>query len=1197
MRRFEDGIRRPVCSVPVRPILRLSKLKLAGFKTFVDPVTVRTSGDLVGIVGPNGCGKSNIIDAVRWVLGETRASALRGESMQDVIFNGSTTRKPVSRASVELVFDNAAGRAAGQWSPYAEIAVRRVLERTGESSYYINGIHVRRRDVIDLFLGTGLGPRAYAIIEQGMISRIIEARPEEIRGFLEEAAGVTRYRERRRETEGRLSDARDNLARLDDIRLELGERIGHLEAQAATAERYQTLNAALVERQQLLWLIKRNEARAGHLRAVEELNAATARIDADNARLQALESALEEARAGHLAASETVHLAQSDLFAVGAEVSRLEAELQHLGETRQRLEARLTQLDIDHEHWRARREALDAERARWEALAENAAQRAEQAEARHDEISDRLPELDAAQRAAETTVASVRRELAATEQQLRVEEANRAHADRALDALVQRRVRLDGENGEIEGPDVALLAERQARLDALRERCDALQQDLAEAQARQPALQAALKDALEAERAVQRRLTESRAQRNALVQLQAKVAAQGTPEDWLARHGHDGLPPLWRALKVEAGWETAVETVLRERLAALVTAEGGALAADLLAEPPAAALALGFADGAALPAPAMVAPPGAVPLSAHVQVADAAQRALLDDWLQGWFAVERLDGWLPRRAGLAPGVCLVSRGGQVLSRNMLAHFVPDSRTHGVIERQREIDVLTARQEALEDEALAARESLLGAEAVTAGAQARIDDLRRDGQASQGARHAEEVELLKLTQEASRAGERRARISNDLADLARQEEGERERHTRAGLEHARAAELAGLQRSQLDAAIEVLRERDEALRALRTMEQSLGRELQEAQFSARECAGKLEDNTRNLQLAGEQLDRLAEERGVREAELEATDDSRCHESLQAALEMRGVREAALAGRRDALEQAAALLRETEELRLRTEHEAAPLRSRVADLRLQAQAAELAITQFDERLVEAKADEAALAPLLADAPGETALQREVARLGREIAALGAVNLAAVEELRTAAERKGYLDAQNDDLLQAIETLEDAIRRIDRETREQLQATYNTVNEHFGRLFPLLFGGGRAALVLTGEEILDAGIQIVAQPPGKKNASIQLLSGGEKALTAIALVFAMFHLNPAPFCMLDEVDAPLDDANTGRYADMVKQMSAQTQFIFISHNRITMEVAQQLVGVTMQEQGVSRVVEVDMEAALRLAEPAAA
>src|SRR5690606_4030285 len=389
--------------------VRLSKLKLAGFKTFVDPTTVLTPGNLVGVVGPNGCGKSNIIDAVRWVLGETRASALRGESMQDVIFNGSTTRKPVSRASVELVFDNAEGKAAGQWSRYAEISVKRVLDRSGESTYYINNVHVRRKDVIDLFLGTGLGPRAYAIIEQGMISRIIEARPEEVRGFLEEAAGVTKYRERRKETEERLADARDNLTRLEDIRMELGERIERLRVQAEIAERYHVLSNTHAERQQLLWLLKRNEARAEQTRLREALNEATRRIEADSARLQELEAAVENAREAHFAASEEVHAAQNELFAAAAEVTRLEAELKHLGDARQRLEARIAQLDTDDQHWQARRETLAVERERWAELQENAALRAEQAEARHAEVADRLPDAEAARQAADTTVSAARR--------------------------------------------------------------------------------------------------------------------------------------------------------------------------------------------------------------------------------------------------------------------------------------------------------------------------------------------------------------------------------------------------------------------------------------------------------------------------------------------------------------------------------------------------------------------------------------------------------------------------------------------------------------------------------------------------------------------------------------------------------------------------------------------------------------------
>ncbi len=1184
------------------PDVRLSKLKLAGFKTFVDPTTVLTPGNLVGVVGPNGCGKSNIIDAVRWVLGETRASALRGESMQDVIFNGSTTRKPVSRASVELVFDNNEGRASGQWSRYAEISVKRVLDRSGESTYYINNVHVRRKDVIDLFLGTGLGPRAYAIIEQGMISRIIEARPEDIRGFLEEAAGVTKYRERRKETEGRLRDARDNLARLDDIRMELGERIGHLEAQAEVAARYNALNAAHVQKQQLLWLLKRNEAQAEHRRLAAELNLASARIEADNARLQALEGEAEAARDAHFEASEAVHVAQSELFAVSAEVTRLETELQHLAEARKRLEARLAQLETDHGHWGARQQTLAGDHERWQALAENAALRAEQAGARHAEIADRLPELDAARQAADTTVATARRELAQTEQQLRVEEANRASATRALDALQQRRGRLEAEQGTIVGPDELQVAEREARLEALQDSVEEQQQALAAVQARQPEAQAALKAALEHERAMQRRLTELRARRDALVQLQARVQSQGKLGDWLKRHGFDTLPPLWRSLRVAEGWDAAVQAVLRERLAALVAPDAAgaeAAARGVLDEAPPESLAIALPGAAAeATSPAGTeAVDGARPLLDCVTVAEPALQALVADFLRGVHAVDHLEDWLARRHELPAGVTLVGPRGQLLGRRLLSHFAPDSRTHGVIERQREIEALAAEQQVLEDEARAAHDALLATEAAAAELNDRANALRRDSQSEQARVHAEQVELLKLTQARSRAEERRAQLARDLADLAHLEGSEHEHLARAELEHARADELAALQRERLDATTDVLREREQALREARALEQAAAREMQEADFSARECAGKLDDIARNQQLAAEQLERIRAETELRRGELDATDETRSADALQLALGLRASREAALAARRDALEGAAARLKQTEELRLRTEHEAAPIRARVADLRLAVQAAELAVSQFAERLAEAGADEAVLAPLLGAELKESALQREVARLAREIAELGAVNLAALDELRTASERKGYLDAQTEDLLQAIDTLEDAIRRIDRETREQLQETYNTVNRQFGTLFPQLFGGGRAELVLTGDEILDAGIQIVAQPPGKKNASIHLLSGGEKALTAIALVFSMFQLNPAPFCMLDEVDAPLDDTNTERYANMVKRMSSQTQFIFISHSKITMEFAQQLVGVTMQEQGVSRVVEVDIEEALRLAEPAAA
>lgn len=1175
--------------------MRLAKLKLAGFKTFVDPTTVLTPGNLVGVVGPNGCGKSNIIDAVRWVLGESRASALRGGSMMDVIFNGSTTRKPVSRASVELVFDNAEGKAAGQWKPYAEVAVKRVLDRSGESTYFINGTQVRRKDVIDLFLGTGLGPRAYAIIEQGMISRIIEAKPEEVRGFLEEAAGVTKYRERRKETEGRLSDARDNLTRLDDIRNELGQQIGKLEAQAAVAEKYRQLNASLSERQNLLWLLKCYEARAEKARLSGELADATRRIEADSSRLQELEAQLEAVRESQLEANEGVQLAQSALFAVSSELTRLEGELARLRDSRRILESRLAQLERDDAQWRAQLEGLSGEAERWQGLLEHAALRAEQAEARHAELSDRLPEAEEALQTADATAAAVRRELNQAEQQIRVEDTHRQSSQRSLDTLAQRRARLQQEQAAVLAPDLRLAAEREAALEELELCLEQAQARISEGGARLPEAQQALKQALEVERQAQKRATELRARREALVQLQHKVQAQGQLGEWLRRHHLEGLKPLWQRLNVEAGWELAVEAVLRERLGALPAEDGRAALAALGDKVPGAVSFL-------LPGPptattaAAHSPAGTRPLRDLVR-AEGGLEPVLTAWLAGVHVVQDMAEWLDRRDTLEPGCLLVSREGRLLDRHALTHYAPDARTHGVIERQREIEQLAIEVEAAQEEAVQARERMAEAEALATRLQDDLTSQRREAQALQARVHAEQVEVLKLNQARQRYEERCSQIDRDLDEIGHAEQAEQDRLMRAEAELERSRELADLQRDRLDAAEAVRRERESSLRETRALEQALARELQEARHSERECTSKLEDISRNRALAGEQLQRIDEELQERRESLMEIDEASVSERLQETLALRGEREAALAESRNLLEGVNGQLRTLEEDRQRTEHAAAPQRERVADLRLKVQAADMAESQHAARLEEAQADEAALLPLLTPDIKEGSLQREVARLGREIAELGPVNLAALDELKSAVERKTYLDTQTEDLLGAIDTLEDAIRRIDRETREQLQETYNTVNRHFGSLFPMLFGGGEARLVLTGDEILDAGISIVAQPPGKKNSSIQLLSGGEKALTAIALVFSMFQLNPAPFCMLDEVDAPLDDSNTERYCQMVKRMSSQTQFVFISHSKITMEIAQQLVGVTMQEQGVSRVVEVDIEEALRLAESVAA
>lgn len=1186
--------------------MRLIKLKIAGFKSFVEPTVVLFPSQLAGVVGPNGCGKSNIIDAVRWVLGESKASELRGESIQDVIFKGSGHRKPVSRASVELFFDNGQGRASGQWSQYAEITVKRVLDREGNSSYYINNLHVRRRDMIDLFLGTGLGPRAYAIIGQGMISRIVEAKPDELRFFLEEAAGVTKYKERRKETENRLEDARENLARVDDICNELESQVTRLQAQAEVAKEYQELHEQIGFKQSVLWLKKRNDARRDALVLAQQVSESTTQVTSQTTALRHIEAQVEQAREAHFTASDLLHATQAEMYAANGEVSRLEAELTHVRDARTRLESRLAQLASEDTHWTAQNTQLIEEQIRWTALLDNARNRLAIATDEHALAVERLTSAEEAVRAVGHEVAAARREQNQFEQAQRLAEADRGHAQRALENLTQRRTRLDQDRAALGAPDSAQLVAAEIEEARSQESLSLAQVALHESQMAIPAAETAVRSAREILQLAHRQLTESRAQHCALVQLQAKVAQRGDIGPWLNARGLAQAKPLWQSIQVNKGWETAVEAVLRENFTALA-ADATTLRAAL-ENPPPVILALAYVDGQGVAQQTPLANPNQVSdvstesLRAQVQCDDARWSAVLDEWLGHVMITDDLPGKLSGQFAvdtprMGASRVYVSRAGHLLTASGITLYVPDAKTHGVIERQREIDELAELMDARSLAEQLAREAQQLAEQRVTELQSQLATARRAVQEAQQAMHVAQVTALKLNQAQARFDERSAQIDHDLLELVRQQTTEEARLARAELESRQQQERLDIMREQLDQLFEAQRQKDAALRDARQLETQLAREVQEANFSERECLSKLDDNTRATTTAASQLARISAEMCVATTELASISDEILQAQLHHALDNKRVKESALAERRDALETAAATLRGLDEQRLKLEQGIAPLNERINQLKLKAQAAEMSEAQFQERLTEinllTEADEASFIDALATSPKDSVLQSEITRLTQALEALGPVNLAALEELTTAAQRKEFLDEQSADLTSAINTLEDAIRRIDRDTREQLQETYNIVNAQFGTLFPQLFGGGEARLILTGDEILDAGIQIMAQPPGKKNSTIHLLSGGEKALTAIALVFAMFQLNPAPFCMLDEVDAPLDDSNTVRFCEMVKRMSVQTQFIFISHNKIAMEMAQQLIGVTMQEQGVSRVVEVDISEALRLAD----
>ncbi len=1176
--------------------MRLNSIKLSGFKSFAEPTNFQLPGQLVGVVGPNGCGKSNIMDAVRWVLGESKASELRGESMQDVIFNGSGLRKPAGRASVELVFSNEDARAGGQWNQFTEIAVKRVLTRDGTSSYYINNQPVRRRDVQDVFLGTGLGPRAYAIIGQGTISRIIESKPEELRLFLEEAAGVSKYKERRRETENRLKDTRENMTRVEDILRELNANLDKLETQAEVASRYRALQDEGSLKQHQLWFLKHRDAALEEERVKREVMEAANALEGRLAELRHVEAELEALRQAHYAANDEMHAAQGLLAEASLEVSRLEERIRYVVEGRQKVERRLAELKAQSERWGEQQSQATQELERVASEITAAGEQGQTLAARAEAHAAGLPAAQEALRTAQERSNEQRGVVALVQQQIQVLAAESRSVGEQLRQLGARRDRLAGENKSLATPD-------DGRLAALRARHDAAQASQKEADAQVEAFNEQL-PSLEADRRARQEQSNQEAARQAdlsarlaaLRALQEKVQTEGKLKPWLAKHGLDGLQGLWTRVHIEPGWEPALEAALRERLNALAVGRIETVRAFAEDAPPARLAFYTAPDSATFDNTSASTHHTLARLADKLRLGDSGLQALLGDWLEGVYTAPTIDEALAARGKLTHGEVIMTAAGHAVSQHAVSFYAPDSEQAGMLARAQEIENLVLQLRAQTVMADESRAALVRSEAALTESTQRLTHARREAAEMQTRAHQLQVELLRETEQAQAALARRDRLASELvevdAELAvlndRRIQGEsrfEELDMQLGTTQERHAELD-----------EVVIAAEHALTAAREQQRTIEREAQEAQFSVRSLAARQGELQRSIANAAEQLQAAEVSAAQLRVELETLDDASEQAGLQQALALRVEREAALGSKRGACDELSAKLRHADEQRMGFERSVQPLRDAIVKLQLEEQAASLGGAQYLEQLTQAQVDRDALAKTIADGSVKLAgLQGEIDRIHREVEALGAVNLAALEELTSSRERKTFLDAQMADLQDAIGTLEDAIHKIDLETRDLLATTFEAVNGHFGRMFPVLFGGGTARLVMTGDEILDAGVQVMAQPPGKKNSSIHLLSGGEKALTAIALVFAIFQLNPAPFCLLDEVDAPLDDANTDRYAALVKEMSQGTQFLFISHNKIAMEMAEQLIGVTMQEQGVSRIVAVDMQAAVDMAEAA--
>lgn len=1163
--------------------MRLTSIRLVGFKSFVDPVTVPFDGNMTAIVGPNGCGKSNVIDAVRWVMGESSAKTLRGESMTDVIFNGSTGRKPVGQASIELLFDNRDGSMGGVYAQYTEIAVRRLVTRDGQSTYFFNGQKCRRRDIADLFLGTGLGPRSYAIIGQGMISRLIEARPEELRATLEEAAGISKYKERRRETENRMRHTRENMERLDDIREELDKQLERLQRQAEAARRYQSLKQEEHRVKGELALLRGRALRVSQAEEAHRVGELETAVEREVLGIRQAESRLETARADHDLLSVEVDERRSRFFEITTRIARLEQDIEH-GRSRDAqlasdLDAtrhELTDLDQLGEDDRARLAALDA--------------RLESLSPERDALVEQLAELEAAVEEAEPRAEEVEAEWEAFNEHWREARRNTERAQdglRELEAQLER-IEADEQRRRLqkeELPDIVLLSEQGVELaeslvevelqrEGIEDRQEALraQRDSARARVRD------IEQAREADR--QRRSS----LQGELASLEALIKAALTDHDesleaHLAEHGLGESIRLGERLEVDPGWEEVTTWVLSPWLKArLVSPSSGRTALEATS-----GIRFDLLDAVEMPAPEHS-------LAARVSGAGAA-----GGWLAGIRCVDSRAAAWDARETLAPGESLITADGLWLGAGWVRHQgLGDGPDALLVNRRREVEVREAL--ASIEARLANHEDRLvvALEMVTRG-ESELEHCRTQERQLDDRRHQLAVQQSGLRSRLEHLEVRAVELAEEIATL-----GKSRKESRLSIEASRncwQAAMAHLdqeakRREHLDCARQQARE---SLASLRSRRYPLAEKAQTLAIEHQRLT------TQRTGLA-EQQGRVGETRvrlEVRQAELEEACEQlrepqeERQEQLNELLDLREREERLLNEVRARAAQRVEGLREDEQARQGHERKLEGIRERLQAGRMQVQALSIKAEAQDEQLHELGHDPAALRETLEPDATESAWQARLEGLLERMRRLGAINLAAIEEYDQQAERRDYLEAQHAELSEALETLDRAIRQIDQETRTRFRDTFQRVDAGLQSLFPRVFGGGTAWLTLTGDDLLETGVAIMARPPGKKNSTIHLLSGGEKALTALSLVFAIFQLNPAPFCMLDEVDAPLDDANVGRYARLVKEMSETVQFIYITHNKIAMEASERLMGVTMQEPGVSRLVAVGVEEAAALAE----
>lgn len=1166
--------------------MRLKSIKLAGFKSFVDPTTVQFPNNLTAVVGPNGCGKSNIIDAVRWVMGESSAKTLRGESMTDVIFSGSTARMPVGQASIELVFDNSDGSLGGEYGKFNEISVRRLVTRELQSTYFLNGSKCRRRDIQDIFLGTGMGPRSYSIIEQGTISRFVEAKPDELRSFIEEAAGISKYKERRRETENRIRHTKENLDRLNDIREELDRQLHHLQRQARAAEQYSELKqqerTAKAELLAIRWRAL-DEKAEGQQKQISEHEV---QLEAVHAEQRRVEADIEKSRSLQTDLNDSYQQVQEHFYQVGTEIARQEQNIQHqqqrtqqLNEELQRTEMEKVQTIKDMQADEQRMELLQGQLLELEPEIELLAEKELQS-------SEQLEQAETAMQQWQQTWDEFNQQAAEPRQRAEVEQSRIQHLEQTIAKLQQRIERLEQEKNSFgvnpEDSQILALQEQLAALDERaeqhRERVGALVEQIEQQRDKNQNLNQALDQA-------RRSMQEQQGRHGSLQALQqAALGKTDAPVvQWLEKNQLHRLPRLAQNLQVEPGWERAVETVLGHHLQGVCVDNPEQLGSALENLNEGSITLLN-------------------PDAGNVSASNNDFSALLDkvnsSWnlsslLAGVYAVDNLAAAEQLRSKLAAHESIVCRDGLWLGRGWLRVTRDSDEQASVLQRQQQLDELDAQIAEL-DELIEAQSvdldagllQLKNAEQARETVQRELNDLLRQQTDLTSQLSAKQARIEQLNM-------RRQRIVTDLDEHGEQLAQEQEKLAESRLVWQQALESMEQDVARKEA---LLQQRDTSRAVLDDVRQRArhDRELaHQAALQQQSVTTQLQALSQGVERLRSQLHNLSERESTLHVDMgeSATPLDELKELLEVQLEKRLQLENQLSVARAEVEKVEHQLSQLEQQRQQAEQRLDSVRTQLESSKVDAQGLRVQRETLESQLREMKQNLHEVLQQLSAEAVEAEWENTLNQLQNRIQRLGAINLAAIDEYKTQSERKTYLDAQNEDLEEALETLENAIRKIDRETRTKFKETFDKVNNGLQDLFPKVFGGGHAYLELTGEDLLDTGVTIMARPPGKRNSTINLLSGGEKALTAISLVFSIFQLNPAPFCMLDEVDAPLDDANVGRFCRIVKEMSESVQFIYITHNKVTMEMASHMMGVTMHEPGVSRLVSVNVDEAAAL------